>query len=92
MFLGRRDGQVKVRGRRIELGEIEVAMQRIPGVRQVAVLIRGGGSAAELEAYYVGEERRKERRRSRTRSGARSPPLCRATWFRLRSPAWGSSR
>lgn len=56
MFLGRRDAQVKVRGRRIELGEIEVELQRIPGVRQAAILIRGDGSAAELEAYYVGDE------------------------------------
>jgi amino acid adenylation domain-containing protein len=56
MFLGRRDAQVKVRGRRVELGEIEVALQRLPGVRQAAVLIRGDGSAAELEAYYAGGE------------------------------------
>ena len=55
VFLGRRDAQVKVRGRRIELGEIEVAMQRLPGVRQAAVLIRGEGSTAELEAYYVAD-------------------------------------
>ena len=55
MFLGRRDAQVKVRGRRIELGEIEVAIQRLPGVRQVAVLIRGEGGKAELAAYYVAD-------------------------------------
>jgi amino acid adenylation domain-containing protein len=55
-FLGRRDAQVKIRGRRIELGEIEVAVQRLPGVRQVAVVVRGEGSAAELAAYYVGDD------------------------------------
>ncbi|MDG4771292.1 non-ribosomal peptide synthetase [Solwaraspora sp. WMMD792] len=55
IYLGRRDAQVKVRGRRIELGEIEVAMQRIPGVRHVAALIRQVGGTAELEAYYVAD-------------------------------------
>lgn len=53
VFLGRRDAQVKVRGRRIELGEIEVAVQRLRGVRQVAALIRGEAATAELEVYYV---------------------------------------
>jgi amino acid adenylation domain-containing protein len=36
--LGRNDGQVKVRGYRIELGEIEAEIQRIPVVREVAVI------------------------------------------------------
>ncbi|MEU5259204.1 amino acid adenylation domain-containing protein [Amycolatopsis sp. NPDC021455] len=60
VFLGRRDAQVKIRGRRIELGEIEVALQRLPGVRQAAVLARGEGSAAELAAYYVADGPRAE--------------------------------
>lgn len=55
VFLGRHDAQVKVRGRRIELGEIEAALERLPGVRQAAVLIRGEGATAELEAYYVAD-------------------------------------
>jgi acyl carrier protein len=37
------------------LGEIEVAVQRLAGVRQAAVLIRGEGSAAELAAFYVAD-------------------------------------
>nr|BDT29344.1 hypothetical protein BHI3_28100 [Bacteriovorax sp. HI3] len=36
--LGRNDGQVKVRGYRIELGEIEADLQRIPGVKEAAVI------------------------------------------------------
>ncbi|MFD2467730.1 amino acid adenylation domain-containing protein [Amycolatopsis silviterrae] len=54
-FLGRRDAQVKIRGRRIEPGEVEVAVQRLPGVREAAVVVRGEGSAAELAAYYVAD-------------------------------------
>lgn len=37
-YLGREDGQVKIRGHRIELGEIEAAMLRLPDVSQAVVV------------------------------------------------------
>jgi amino acid adenylation domain-containing protein len=37
-LLGRRDGQVKVRGCRVELAEVEAAIASCPGVREAAVL------------------------------------------------------
>ncbi|MGC5011550.1 amino acid adenylation domain-containing protein [Streptosporangium sp. DT93] len=40
-FLGRTDGQVKLRGHRIELGEIEAVLDAHPGVRQSVVAVRG---------------------------------------------------
>ncbi|MEV4110298.1 amino acid adenylation domain-containing protein [Nonomuraea sp. NPDC049695] len=48
-FLGRGDGQVKVRGHRVELGEIETTLERHPGVRRAAVVVRGD----DLVAYVV---------------------------------------
>ncbi|GAA2409013.1 hypothetical protein GCM10010404_78700 [Nonomuraea africana] len=39
-FLGRTDGQIKLRGLRIELGEIESALRDQPGVRDAVVLVR----------------------------------------------------
>jgi non-ribosomal peptide synthetase component F/acyl carrier protein len=39
-YLGREDGQVKVRGFRVELGEIEAALLRHPAVRLAAVDVR----------------------------------------------------
>ncbi|MFI5911931.1 amino acid adenylation domain-containing protein [Dactylosporangium sp. NPDC051541] len=40
-FLGRRDGQVKLRGYRVELGDVEAALARVPGVGAAAADVRG---------------------------------------------------
>ncbi|WP_326823015.1 amino acid adenylation domain-containing protein [Streptosporangium sp. NBC_01756] len=59
LFLGRRDGQVKVRGHRVEIGEIESALQAHPAIGDAAVVLTGSGVDARLVAYAVpaGEER-----------------------------------
>ncbi len=52
-FLGRTDGQVKVRGFRVELGEIEARLVAHPAVRAAAVVVEGGAAAARLVACVV---------------------------------------
>lgn len=50
-FLGRRDGQVKVRGRRIEIAEIEGVLSSHPQIRQTAAAAHEG----RLVAYWTGD-------------------------------------
>lgn len=50
-FLGRNDGQVKVRGFRIELAEVEAALVTHPGVTAAAVAVTPGGES--LIGYVV---------------------------------------
>src|SRR5215469_10412667 len=52
-FVGRVDQQVKIRGFRVELGEVESHLNRIPGIREAAVVLRTDNDGhASLVAFY----------------------------------------
>lgn len=50
-FLGRRDGQIKIRGYRVETGEIEAALCRHPQVRNAAVIVAEDAGGKTLRAF-----------------------------------------
>lgn len=55
-FIGRNDGQVKVRGFRIELSEVEEVIRRFEGVRDATVAaFDAPGGGKELAAYVVSD-------------------------------------
>jgi amino acid adenylation domain-containing protein len=56
LFGGRRDGQVKVRGRRVEMAAVESALRSLPGVGDAAVLVLGQGGERTLAAAVVAQE------------------------------------
>ncbi|MGW6014890.1 amino acid adenylation domain-containing protein [Streptomyces sp. NPDC055210] len=55
VYLGRSDGQVKVRGQRIETGEVEAVLATHPRVRQAVVVAHDGGAGRgkQLVGYVV---------------------------------------
>ncbi|MBK4993444.1 amino acid adenylation domain-containing protein [Pseudomonas sp. S37] len=55
-FLGRADGQVKIRGHRIELAEIENTISRHPHIGQCVVLANHDSATPRLIAYCVARQ------------------------------------
>ena len=55
-FIGRNDGQVKIRGLLIELGEIEKCLTNIDGIKSGIALIKKVGKADNICAYYTADK------------------------------------
>jgi amino acid adenylation domain-containing protein len=73
-FLGRIDGQVKVRGFRVEPGEVEAALAEHPHVGTAAVIAhRDGAAGAQLIAWVVPRDRSVTHEALREELGARLP-------------------
>ncbi|MFG2058082.1 non-ribosomal peptide synthetase [Micromonospora sp. NPDC048930] len=53
-YVGRTDGQVKIRGNRVELREIELALLAMPGITQAAADVLDDADTALLATWVVG--------------------------------------
>lgn len=53
MFLGRKDGQLKLRGQRLEAEEVEGALNQHPSVHSSAVVVCKDNGNEQLIAYYT---------------------------------------
>ncbi len=57
-FIGRRDGQVKVRGFRVELSEVEEVIHRFPGIKDaVAAAFDAPSGGKYIAGYVVSDEK-----------------------------------
>jgi len=52
-FLGRKDGQIKLRGHRVEIGEIEAVLNKFNDIRDSVVVPTGKGNDIRLVAFVV---------------------------------------
>lgn len=57
-FLGRTDGQIKLRGHRIELGELETILEEHPSIRQAVAVLRSSNAPEDthIAAFLVASD------------------------------------
>ncbi|MFI9002835.1 amino acid adenylation domain-containing protein [Streptomyces sp. NPDC053541] len=72
-YLGRIDGQVKIRGNRVELGEVQNRLASLPGVRDALVVDRDTAARGTVLVGYVVTDEALDPARLRTELGARLP-------------------
>jgi non-ribosomal peptide synthetase-like protein len=73
-FLGRIDGQIKIRGFRVELSEIEAVLLELPGIRNAAVAAFDVNGFMELGAFVVAEGAEPDRATIAQHLRAKLPP------------------
>lgn len=56
VVMGRRDGQIKLRGLRIEIGEIEQSMEMFGSIEKAAVVVRKIGKTEHLCGYFSAKD------------------------------------
>ncbi|MBQ4469597.1 MAG: amino acid adenylation domain-containing protein, partial [Synergistaceae bacterium] len=73
-FIGRNDGQVKVRGFRVELSEIEAVIREFPGIKDATVAAFDNPAGGKFIAAYVVSHDSIDKDALRKFIGERKPP------------------
>jgi amino acid adenylation domain-containing protein len=82
-FIGRQDGQVKIRGQRVEVAEVAAVLRRHPEVSDVYVAALPGATGLELTAFVIAPDHVRDRDLADFAAGWLTDAMVPRRWLRM---------